>query len=88
MVECDRAGGEAIHHGAVMRDEDDCALVAVEVGLHEALSVNIEVVGWLVKKKDFRFSKEELSHSDAHLPTTRELAAVAIKVIVLKAESS
>jgi len=45
VVEGDGAGGEAVHHGAVVGDEDDGAFVAVEVGLHEALGVDVEVVG-------------------------------------------
>ena len=88
VVESDGAGGEAIHHGAIVRDEDDGALVVVEIGLHEALSVDVEVVGGLVEEEDLGLGKEELGHRDTHLPAAGELAAVAVEVLVFEAQSA
>ena len=48
MVEGDGAGGEAVHHGAVVGDEDDGTFIRVEVALHEALGADVEVVGGFV----------------------------------------
>lgn len=87
VVEGDGAGGETVHHGAVVRDENDGALVAVEVGFHEALRVNVEVVGGFIQEEDFGLGEEELGHGDAHLPAAGEFAAIAIKVVVLEAKS-
>ena len=88
VVEGDGAGGEAVHHGAVVGDEDDGAFVVVEVVLHEALGVDVEVVRGLVEEEDFGLGEEELGHGDAHLPAAGEFAAVAGEVGVFEAEAS
>ena len=88
VVEGDGTGGEAVHHGAVVGDEDDGAFVAVEVVFHEALGVDVEVVGGLVEEEDFGLGKKKLGHCDAHLPAAGELAAVAFKVFWLETESA
>jgi len=88
VVEGDGAGGEAVHHGAVVGDEDDGAFVAVEVGLHEALGVDVEVVGGFVEEEDLGLGEEELGHGDAHLPAAGEFAAVTVEVFVFEAKSA
>lgn len=87
VVEGDGAGGEAVHHGAVVGDEDDGAFVVVEVVLHETLGIDVEVVGGFVEEEDFRLGEEELGHGDAHLPAAGEFAAIAGEVGVLEAEA-
>ena len=87
VVEGDGAGGEAVHHGAVVGDEDDRSFIRVEVVLHEALGADIEVVGGLVEEEDFGLGEEELGHRDSHLPAAGELAAIAGEVGSLEAES-
>lgn len=87
VVEGEGARGEAVHEGAVVRDEDDGSSISVEVGLHEALGLDVEVVGGFVEEEDFGFGEEELGHRDTHLPTPGEFAAVALEVFFLEAES-
>ena len=51
-------------------------------------TLNIQMVGRLIKKKNIRLAKKNLSQLDTHAPTTRELSRRAIKIRTIKAETS
>ena len=45
------------------------------------------MIGRLVKKQDFGVSREELSQSDAHLPTTGILGGRALHIVLAKTQA-
>lgn len=60
----------------------------MEIVLHEALGSDVEVVSRFVEEEDFGLGEEELGHCDAHLPAAGELAAIALEIGVLEAQSA
>ena len=73
---------------AVVRHHDDRARVGGEELLEPVARLEVEVIGGLVERQDVGAAEEQLRERDAHLPSARELGAVAVEVVRPEAEAA
>jgi len=47
----------------------------------------IQMICWLIQKKNLRLRKDNLSNSNSHSPTTRESFGLIVKFLILESET-
>jgi hypothetical protein len=82
----DRAPGHAVEKIAVMRDEDDAALVRDQVILEPVARLDVEMVGRLVEHHEVGRVEQEFRERDAHPDAAGEFGDVAREVFVGEAQ--
>ena len=73
VLERRHVGDAGVHERAVVRDDEDGAVVGREELLEPQHALEIEVVGRLVEQQQVGMAQEELGEGDAHLPSAGEL---------------
>ena len=83
--------GDAVHvaaqEGAVVRDHDDRAAVAVEKALEPLDRGQVEVVGGLVEQQHVGLGEQQLRQLDAHPPAAGEARERARAILLCEAEA-
>ena len=82
----DRARGDVVQKGPVVRDQHDGPVVFLEVALQPLDALDIEVIRRLVEQEDRRAAQQQLGQLDAHAPAAAELACRAREVFSLETE--
>ena len=83
----DRAGGDAVEKIAVMRDEDDPALVRDQVIFEPVARLDVEMVGRLVEHHEVGRVEQEFRQRDTHPDAAGKFANVAPEVFFAEAQA-
>ena len=80
-------GHDPVHELAIVRGHQQRAGVALEKVLEPDDRLDVEVVGRLVHQQHVGIAEQHARHGDAHLPSARQRAHVAIDLVVVEAEA-
>ena len=87
IVDVGDVGADAVQEVAVVRDDDQGALVAAEVILQPVDGIEIEVVGRLVEQQRRRIAEQRLREQHADLLAALQFAHLALVQRVFDAEA-
>src|SRR5690606_24523583 len=75
-----RLGDDVVEEAAVVRDDEDGAIVVPQVILYPLDGGKVEVVGGLVEHQQGRALQEEFRQHHAHAPAAGELTQGTVKI--------
>ncbi len=78
VVDIGDVGADVVEEVAVVRDDDEAAVVGAEIILEPVDGIEIEVVGRLVEQEDAGVAEEGLSEQDADFLAALELTHLAL----------
>ena len=81
----DGARGDIVHEFAVVANDDHGLAIADEEILEPADTLDVQVVGRLVKEQHVGILQQHLGQLNAHTPSARKLRCLAIEIRALKA---
>ena len=86
-VDLDDLADDAVHELAIVRGEDERAVVVLEERLEPDDRLDVEMVRGLVEEHRVGAHQEDAGEGDAHLPAARERADVAVHRLLREAET-
>ena len=79
--------GHVVYEGAVVTYQNDCVAALGQELLKPLDTLNIQMVGRLVKQQHVRMTQQYLGQLYAHAPATAELACGTVKIITAESQT-